>query len=242
MALEFSPLVSISPMIPDMVLCMVSNMVRMLCMFSITGGNCARLDRDDSPPVRRPAVDAASGPIARYDMLLRGFLFWLDCMLREKHSHETNERFLLGANMAIRAQAWKSVRHLTQLDLEDQLHEDVDLALTLFKNGCEIVYEPSMVAAMSGRRVESSLSEFYHYVTRYTGRPICTASTADGPHDGNDLDVAYYPFRAMRFFYNADNSEFSSAKLRGELRKRASLLQRRNRTDASATAGLLTGA
>ncbi|UXA05059.1 glycosyltransferase [Mycobacterium sp. SMC-2] len=151
-----------------------------------------------------PAIDAASGPIALYDMPLPGFLFWLDRKLRLKHSREKNERFLLGANMAIRARAWQTVRHLTQLDVEDQLHEDVDLALTLFKNGFEIVYEPTMVAAMSGRRLESSLRDFYHYVTRYTrttelhGIKSRTARTTVVT-----LMLLYFPFRAIRLFYDA---------------------------------------
>mgnify|MGYP005820620731 CR=1 FL=1 len=116
-----------------------------------------------------PAIDAASGPMGFHDMPLRGFLFRLDRILRGRvHKYAKNERFLLGANMAIRAQAWKSVRQLTQLDLEDRLHEDVDLALTLFKNDFEIAYELGMVVAMSARRVESSSRDFYRYVTRYT--------------------------------------------------------------------------
>lgn len=157
-----------------------------------------------------PAIDAASGPIVLYDMPLPGFLFWLDRKLRLKHSREKNERFLLGANMAIRARAWKTVRHLTQLDLEDQLHEDVDLALTLFKNDCEIVYEPTMVAAMSGRRLDNSLRDFYHYVTRYTrttelhGIKSRTARTTVVT-----LLLLYYPFRAIRLFYGAGDSHLT---------------------------------
>ncbi len=102
-----------------------------------------------------PAIDAASGPAAFYDMPLRGFLFWLDCILREKvQSKAKNERFLFGSNMAIRATAWKAIGHLTQLDPEERLHEDIDLALTLFENDFQIAYDPAMVVGISGRRVE----------------------------------------------------------------------------------------
>src|SRR6516165_4721077 len=92
-----------------------------------------------------PAIDAASGPAVFYDMPLRASLFWLDSTLKDRvHRTAKDERFLFGANMAIRATAWKAVRHLTQLDLEDRLHEDVELALTLFKNNFEVTYEPTM--------------------------------------------------------------------------------------------------
>jgi glycosyltransferase involved in cell wall biosynthesis len=188
------------------------------------------------------AIDAASGPLVLYDMPLRGFLFWLDCTLREKlYSTAKDERFLIGANMAIRAQAWKAARHLTQLDLEDRLHEDVDLALTLFKNNFEVAYEPTMVAAMSGRRVECSLRDSYYYLSRYVrttelhGIKSLTARTTM-----ITLLLLYYPFRIMRFFYDVENLRFTSSRLRHKLRKIRSM--RRRRKHAFATGELLSGA
>lgn len=178
-----------------------------------------------------PAIDAASGVMGFHDMPLRGFLFRLDCILRDRvHKYAKNERFLLGANMAIRAQAWKSVRQLTQLDLEDRLHEDVDLALTLFKNDFEIAYEPGMVVAMSARRVESSSRDFYRYVTRYTrttklhGIKSLAAYTTIAT-----LLLLYYPFRTIRFFYDVETLQFTSSKLRNKLRRMASARRRHGR-------------
>lgn len=189
--------------------------------------------RDWVATIRRrfedPAVDAASGPIGFHDMPLRGFLFWVDSTLRGKvHRYARNERFLIGANMAIRAQAWKSVRQLTQLDLEDRLHEDVDLALTLFKNDFEIAYEPGMVAAMSARRVESSPRDFYRYVTRYTRTTDLHGIRSPAAYTAiTTLLLLYFPFRAMRFFYDVDNRRFTSSKLRDKLRGQRSRGARR---------------
>ncbi|EFG78052.1 glycosyltransferase, group 2 family protein [Mycobacterium parascrofulaceum ATCC BAA-614] len=130
-----------------------------------------------------------------------------------------NERFLIGANMAIRAQAWKSVRQLTHLDLEDRLHEEVDLALTLFKNDFEIAYEPGMVAAMSARRVESSPRDFYRYVTHYTRTTDLHGIRSPAAYTAiSTLLLLYFPFRARRFFYDVDNRRFTSSKLRDKLR------------------------
>lgn len=171
-----------------------------------------------------PDIDAASGPIGFHDMPLRGFLFWVDSRLRgQVHKYAKNERFLIGANMAIRAQAWKSIRHRTQLDLEDRLHEDVDLALTLFKNDFEIAYEPGMVAAMSARRVESSPRDFYRYVTRYTRTTDLHGIKSPAAYTAiTTLLLLYFPFRAMRFFYDEDNRRFTSSKVRDKLRSRNS--------------------
>lgn len=188
-----------------------------------------------------PDIDAASGPIMFYDMPFRGFLFWLDCILREKvQSKAKDERFLIGANMAIRAQAWKSVRHLTQLDLEDKLHEDVDLALTLFKNDFEIVYQAGMVVGMSADRVESSLPDFYRYVTRYTRTTNLHGIKSPAARTSIiTLLLLYYPFRTMRFFYDLENLQFTFAKLRAKLRSMG--MPRYQRKAAYATAELASG-
>ncbi|WAC89449.1 glycosyltransferase [Mycobacterium sp. Aquia_213] len=189
-----------------------------------------RIDADTVIPpdwvetVRRcfsdPDIDAASGPIAIYDLPFRGFLFWVDSTLRHHlHKHVRSERFLLGCNMAIRATAWKGVRLQTQLDPEVRLHEDIDLALTLFKNDFEISYEPAMVADISGRRVESPPREFYRYATRYTRTTQLHGIKSPTAHTTiATLLLLYYPFRTMRFFYDADEQKFTLAKLRDRLR------------------------
>jgi len=171
-----------------------------------------------------PAIDAASGPAFFYDMPLRGFSFWVDSTLRARvHRLAKNERFLHGANMAIRATAWKAVRHLTQLDLEDRLHEDVELALTLFENNFEVTYEPTMVVGTSARRVECSARDFYRYAMRHA-----RTTEVHGIHGFKSraarteiitLLLAYFPGRTIRFFYDAENLQFTLSKLRNELRK-----------------------
>ncbi|MEM6107847.1 glycosyltransferase family 2 protein [Mycobacterium sp. 050272] len=168
-----------------------------------------------------PDIDAASGPIAIYDLPLRAFLFWVDSTLRyHLHKHVKNERFLLGCNMAIRATAWKGVRLQTQPDPEMLLHEDIDLALTLFKNNFKISYEPSMVAAISGRRVEESPRDFYRYATRYTRTTKLHGIKSPTAHTTiATLLALYYPFRTMRFFYDAERQQFTLVRLRDRIRK-----------------------
>jgi glycosyltransferase involved in cell wall biosynthesis len=171
-----------------------------------------------------PAIDAASGPALIYDMPLRASLFWLDSTLKDwVHRTAKDERFLFGANMAIRATAWKAVRHLTQLDLEDRLHEDVSLALTLFENNFEVTYEPTMVVGVSARRVQCSLRDFYRYAMRYA-----RTTEVHGVHGVKSraarisiigLLLLYLPGRTIRFFYDVENLQFTLSKLRDELRK-----------------------
>ncbi|KAA1250101.1 glycosyltransferase [Mycobacterium simiae] len=166
-----------------------------------------------------PAVDAATGPVLYYDMPLRMLGFRGDHRIRSYlQRNATDQRFLLGANMAIRNSAWRAVRQLTRLDPEDQLHEDIDLALTLFKNNFEIAYEPTMAAGISGRRLESSARDFYRYITRYT-----RTTKAHGVKSWTArltlviLLLVYLTFRPVRFFYDVENNRFTLSKLRAKL-------------------------
>lgn len=167
-----------------------------------------------------PAVDAATGPVLYHDMPLRRLGFWGDHRIRSYlQHHSTDQRFLLGANMAIRNSAWRAIRQLAHLDPEDQLHEDIDLALTLFKNDFEIAYEPTMVAGISGRRLESSVGDFCRYITRYT-----RTTKAHGVKSWTALLtmvillLVYLTFRPVRFFYDVENNRFTLSKLRAKLR------------------------
>ncbi|WP_261859514.1 glycosyltransferase [Mycobacterium montefiorense] len=175
---------------------------------------------------RDPVIDAATGPVIYYDMPMRGLFLRIDRTVRAWLQFSCkDQRFLLGANMAIRASAWRAVRQLTRLDPEDLLHEDIDLAVTLFKNDFEVAYEPTLVAGMSGRRVECLPREFYRYATRYT-RTIRAHGVKSGPAR---LTVAilllgYFPARMLRFCYDVDKLRFTTTKLRatlGELTSRA---------------------
>jgi glycosyltransferase involved in cell wall biosynthesis len=171
-----------------------------------------------------PAIAAASGPAFYYDMPLRAFFFWLDSTLRAwVHRIAKDERVLLGANMAIRATAWKAVRHLTQPDLENRLHEDVDIALTLFENNFEVTFEPTMVVGTSARRVENSLREFYQYAMRH---PRTTAvhgipgiKSRAARMQVATFFVVYFPGRTIRFFYDGENRRFTLSKLRNKFHK-----------------------
>ncbi|BBX95820.1 glycosyltransferase [Mycobacterium lacus] len=165
------------------------------------------------------AVDALTGPVRYYDMPWQEPVFRLDRAVRARlHRRATDQRFLLGANMAIRTRAWQAVRHLTRLDLDDRLHEDIDLAVTLFKNNFEIAYEPTLVAGVSGRRVECRAGDFYRYATRYL-RTTKAHNVSSHPALLTILIllVGYLPVRTLRFFYDVENKRFTLVKLRDRL-------------------------
>lgn len=168
-----------------------------------------------------PVVAAATGPVLYHDMPLQKVGFRVDDKIRNMlHRMAKDHRFLFGTNMAIRTSAWKQIKHLTQLDLENEMHEDIDLALVMFENDLEIVYAPSMVAGMSARRMENSPRDFYRYSMRYE-RTVrahgVKSATARLPIF--IYLMVYFPTRTIRLFYDGENSRFTLDKLRAELRK-----------------------
>lgn len=163
-----------------------------------------------------PAVGALTGPVWYYDMPLQRPVFRLDRAVRDRlHRNAKDQRFLFGSNMALRTSAWRAVGHLTRLDREDRLHEDIDLALTLFKNNHEIDYDSSLIAGVSGRRVEDSPRDFYRYALRYlrttrAHRVSCGAALMTMAI----LLLGYFPVHILRSFYDGENNRFTLTKRR----------------------------
>lgn len=165
-------------------------------------------------------VAAATGPVLYHDMPLQKAGFRVDDKIRNTlHRLAKDHRFLFGSNMAIRASAWHEIKDLVHLDENDEMHEDIDLALTMFKNDLEIIYEPNMIAGMSARRLEDSPRAFYQYVMRFErtfkahGVKSATARVPIFIYL-----LAYFPIRTVRKFYDGETSKFTLRKLRDELR------------------------
>lgn len=168
----------------------------------------------------RKHVAAASGPVLYHDMPLQKVGFRVDAKIRNTlHRVAKDHRFLFGSNMAIRASAWHDIKDLVHKDEHDELHEDIDLALTMFEHDFEIIYDPSMVAGMSARRLEDSPREFYQYVMRFERTfKIHGVKSATARIPIFIYLLAYFPIRTVRKFYDGDTSRFTLRKLRDELR------------------------
>jgi glycosyltransferase involved in cell wall biosynthesis len=144
-----------------------------------TGEVIGRIDADTRLPpdwsrrVREafadPAVRAVTGSVGYYDVRMTGLLEWGDAMLRRWWSRGSMD-WLLGANMAIRADAWRRVR--SSLCAGPDVHEDVDLGIHLHGAGERIAFARPMRAITSGRRVANRFRDFRRYVllTEHTFR------------------------------------------------------------------------
>ncbi|MDD6461458.1 MAG: glycosyltransferase family A protein [Bifidobacteriaceae bacterium] len=115
-----------------------------------------------------PDAMGCTGPVAYYDMPARRFGLKGDNKIR-KHIYRAdgNHPLLFGSNMALRATAWKRIRTEVCRDKADVMHEDIDVSLHLIGDGLKTVYCPRMIAAMSARRIDSSLPSFLAYMDRF---------------------------------------------------------------------------
>lgn len=115
-----------------------------------------------------PGVSAATGPVLYYDMPLRRFGLKADDTVRQLILKLTREyHFLFGSNMALRRDAWQSIRTEVCRDEDDELHEDIDLSVHLARNHFRVAYVPTMVSGMSARRLEDSPRDYAYYALRF---------------------------------------------------------------------------
>lgn len=112
-------------------------------------------------------VDAISGPAYYYDLPAKEFFKSLQEIIFFKtwkffKHHET----MFGSNMAFTKSIWNKVLpNLAQYD--EDMHEDMDLAIHIHRIGGKIRFVPSMVANISARRFTSSFGSLPSYIRRY---------------------------------------------------------------------------
>lgn len=115
-----------------------------------------------------PTVAASTGPVIYYDMPLRRFGLKADDTVRRVMIKLARDyHFVFGSNMAIRATAWRAIRNEVCRDIDDELHEDIDISVHLHQHGLRVRYVSAMVTGMSARRIDDSPRDYYYYVTRF---------------------------------------------------------------------------
>jgi glycosyltransferase involved in cell wall biosynthesis len=110
------------------------------------------------------SVDAVSGQVVYRGVGLAPVFTAIDGQIRRylaKRMSVANEMFLYGVNMAIRREAWRSVRGHICYDRE--LHEDLDLAAHLAALKCKVIFVPELHVSISPRQAAATPSEFYTY-------------------------------------------------------------------------------
>lgn len=118
-------------------------------------------------------IDALVGPIDYYDAIPRNTSAskaFINLMKKMNGFYP-----LLGLNMAIRQKMWKKVKNKVCLD-DKQVHEDIDLAIHVNKEGGVIGYDPTLIVQSSARRINNNVVSFF---IEYPARLI---KTIKAPH------------------------------------------------------------
>jgi glycosyltransferase involved in cell wall biosynthesis len=157
-----------------------------------------------------PEVSAVSGAPHYYDFALSRLADTLDFQLRGYLSRRLGDtNFLWGANMAVRKSSWQQIR--SSLCVEEDMHEDFDLALHLQASGLQVAYEPLLVAGVSSRRVDTRFRDYIRY-TLVSPRTYAVHSKRSRYHMYPVLFVCwigYFPARVIYRGYDPQTGVFS---------------------------------
>lgn len=108
------------------------------------------------------SLDAVSGSVSYHDFPYADLSSRVDLYMRKRIADNMGQEvFLYGANMAIRKSAWKQARSSTCT--RGGLHEDFDLAIHAYDHAATIRFDERLHAAVSLRRVDVTLSQFWEY-------------------------------------------------------------------------------
>ena len=111
-------------------------------------------------------VQAVSGGLHFYDIAHSDIVDRVDAYWRAWMANKMmpNHRiFLYGSNMAIRKSAWDRV--VGEVCHERGMHEDLDLALHMSLLDLKVIFEPSLMANVSARRIDSGPIDLFKYST-----------------------------------------------------------------------------
>jgi glycosyltransferase involved in cell wall biosynthesis len=141
-----------------------------------TGDIIGRIDADSILPPRwvesvklfmaDNSYAAITGPVNYYDMPFPETNYHLDHWMRSSiYNLSPKSPFLFGSNMAIRKSVWRQTAK--ELCADTYMHEDLDLAIHLYKEDKKILYTSKLLAGASGRRYNDSPWRFYRYISMY---------------------------------------------------------------------------
>jgi len=104
-------------------------------------------------------IDALTGPVVFYDLPLKTPLY-CNAYLKSLNLIQKGNNTLLGPNMIITKKIWKKVRSKVCLD-NKKVHEDIDLAIHIIREGGKIIEDRSLIVKASGRRIKNDPISFF---------------------------------------------------------------------------------
>lgn len=112
-------------------------------------------------------ISAVTGPMYFLDMPLQEDNYFAEHIFKKSlYKYDKNFPFLLGGNMGIRRSAWLGVKDQT-CSLKT-IHEDIDLAIHLHRQGKNLLYDGGLRVGGSARRFDDNPVKFQKYISMMT--------------------------------------------------------------------------
>ena len=160
------------------------------------------------------SVSAVSGAPHYYDFAFYKLAEKIDYSLRGHLAKKLdNENFLWGANMAVRRTDWLKIQ--SELCSVADIHEDFDLGIHLQAHDLKVIYDQTLVAGVSSRRIDTSFTAYFKYSLVNT-KTYKLHKLKSRFHMYPVLAVcwlAYPPARLIYRSYNHETQSFSINKL-----------------------------
>lgn len=188
---------------------------------SATGDIIGRIDADSLIPpdwvatlqqlyTQDATLQAVTGKVQYYGLALGPLLDYFDLRIRRRMAHLLGREVAMqGANMAVRRDAWQSVRrHVCR---RGNLHEDHDLAIHLNKAGHKVMFDERLAAAIDCRRLESRWRVFckYAWLSPHTYAQHGLKSQRHMYPIVALVILCYLPLKVLHRGYDAQTQRFS---------------------------------
>ncbi len=148
-------------------------------------------------------ITAVSGSPHYYDFAWSGIADSIDLRLRSHLARKLGvNNFLWGANMAVRRCAWQKIR--ADLCSQSAMHEDFDLGIHLQAHRYRVVYDESLVAGVSSRRIDTGFGAYVRY-TLISPRTYAWHSLKSRRHMYPVLFVCWLGYLPGRLIYRSYN-------------------------------------
>lgn len=152
---------------------------------------------------------AVAGAGYWYDMPLSPSNYYLEHFFRAVvDTYIKKAPLLSGFNMALRRDVWLKIRD--QLCDKKSIHEDLDLAVHLYKEGYKITYDKKMLVGTSARRYDDKPKDFYTYMRDFRHTySMHGLSTASSNVAIPAYVTGYILLRPLRLSYNPETHQYS---------------------------------
>lgn len=160
------------------------------------------------------SIAAVSGPVGWHDAPAKQLGFFIDKSVRRVVWHlgeRDNAVFLFGSNMAVRKDAWKAVKN--DVCMRKDVHEDVDLAIHLFKAGYDVAFDGGLDAMTSSRRINDSAEQLKKYIAVYKNTYEIHGIRNPGIVLAMKVPLtAHFTVKLIKRAYNSETGRFSFKK------------------------------